>query len=945
MADTETTEPEQNSSKINERLIEEEMKESFLDYSMSVIVSRALPDVRDGLKPVHRRILFAMNDMGMHHNKPFKKSARIVGEVLGKYHPHGDIAVYDSLVRMAQPFSMRYMLIDGQGNFGSIDGDSAAAMRYTEARLKKISEEMLADINKETVDFVPNFDGSLQEPTVLPSKIPNLLINGSTGIAVGMATNIPPHNLSEVCDAIAMLIDNPETKIIELLNVVKGPDFPTGGIICGRKGIQYTYAGGKGRIIVKARTEIERVKDREQIIVTEIPYMVNKTTLIEQIADLVKSGDVPEISDIRDESSRKGMRIVVLLKKDVDSNIVLNQLMRHTRLKVTFGANVLALVNKEPKILNLKELLSLFILHRKEVITRRTKYDLKVAEEKAHKLEGLKIALDNIDEVVKLIKESSSAEAASQGLISRFSLSKVQAQAILEMRLQRLTSLEQDKIKIDLKETLELIQKLKEILADEGKIYNIIKEETLEMKQQHSDERRTEIVEEEEEEFIAEDLIEEEKMVVTITHSGYAKRLPFDTYKAQRRGGKGIIGTGTKEEDFVEELFVASTHAYLLIFTNKGRVHWIKVYEIPEASRQAKGRPIINLVEGLEQGERVNAFIPVRRFKPGRFLLACTKNGTVKKTSLEAYSRPRRGGIIAINLEEGDELVSVELTNGKRQVMVATENGWAVKFHEKDAREIGRTGKGVRGIKLRKGDNVVGMVLADGKDILTVTEKGYGKRTNAEEYRMTKRGGKGVINIKITPKNGKVVCVKAVNETDDIMLISKNGIIIRTQASSISKIGRATQGVRLMKLSAGDTVVAAARILQEEEQEKEIAKKEEEIKEEIKEEVKEEEIVLEELDPFEDAEVIEEAEKEKEQKQVREKEDIDDLEMKEKEDRKSVDRNGEINKVHEVLQKLKILPPSTKPNEPQEKQENPKRTNKDRVPTIDELMRKKNKKK
>jgi len=759
MADVEAKEPEGNSSKIRERLIEEEMKESFLDYSMSVIVSRALPDVRDGLKPVHRRILYAMHDMGMFHNKPFKKSARIVGECLGKYHPHGDIAVYDSLVRMAQPFSLRYPLIDGQGNFGSIDGDSAAAMRYTEARLKQIAEQMLADINKDTVNFMPNFDGSLQEPEVLPSKIPNLLINGSTGIAVGMATNIPPHNLTEVCDAITKLIDNPETKIIELLNIVKGPDFPTGGIICGKKGVQYTYASGKGKIIVKARSEIEKVKDREQIIVTEIPFLVNKTLLIEQIVSLVKSGYIADIQDIRDESSKKGMRIVIVLKKDADSNVVLNQLMKHTRLRMSFGANMLALVNKEPKILNLKELLTLFIQHRKEVITRRTKYDLKVAEDKAHKLEGLKVALDNIDDVVKLIKESKSADSAMQSLVSRFNLSKVQAQSVLEMRLQRLTSLEQDKIKADLKETLQLIDKLKEILADEKKIYSIIKEETVEIKEKYGDERRTEIVEEEEEEFAVEDLIEEENMAITITHSGYVKRIPLNTYRAQRRGGKGIIGTGTREEDFVEELFVASTHAYLLIFTNKGKVHWLKVYEIPEASRQAKGRPIVNLVEGLEPNEKVTAVVPVRKFKPGRFLLAATKNGIVKKTSLEAYSRPRRGGIIAINLLPNDELVSVELTNGNREILLATKDGWAVKFHEKDAREIGRTGKGVRGIKLRKDDSVVGMVIADRKDILTVTEKGYGKRTNSEQYRKTRRGGKGVINIKITPKNGKVVCV------------------------------------------------------------------------------------------------------------------------------------------------------------------------------------------
>jgi DNA gyrase subunit A len=810
----------------------------------------------------------------------------------------------------------------------------------TEARLTKIAEEMLADIEKDTIRWTPNFDGSLKEPAVLPSKIPNLLINGSTGIAVGMATNIPPHNLREVCDAIVKLIDNPEARTVELLDIVKGPDFPTGGIICGKNGIRHTYAGGKGRIIVKANTEIEKVKDTEQIIVTEIPYLVNKAQLIEQIADLVKSDIIPDIKDIRDESSKKGMRIVIVLKKDADSKIVLNQLMKHSRLKVSFGSNMLALVNKEPKILSLKELISLFIRHRKEVVTRRTKYDLSQAEDKAHKLKGLKIALDNIDEVVKLIKESKSADSANQSLVSRFNLSKVQAQAILEMRLQRLTSLEQDKIKEELKQTLLLIDHLREILADEAKIYNIIKEETIDVKEKYGDDRRTEIVEEEEEEVITEDLIEEEKMVVTITHSGYVKRLPIDTYRAQKRGGKGIIGTGTREEDFVEELFVASTHAYLLIFTNKGKVHWLKVYEIPEATRQARGRPIVNLVEGLEPDEKVTAFIPVRRFRPGRFLLATTKNGIVKKTSLEAYSRPRRGGIIGINLLPGDELVSVALTNGKRTILLATRNGWAVKFHEKDAREIGRTGKGVRGIRLRKGDEVVDMVLADGKDILTITEKGYGKRTNAEEYRMTRRGGKGVINIRITEKNGKVVCAKAVEDSDDIILISKNGIIIRTQAKDISRIGRATQGVRVMRLNESDCVVSAAKIIKEDE--KEIAKKEEEIKAEIT-EAGDQDIIVEELDPFEDAELIEglKDERKKESKKGT-KQDLDELDMKEKEDQKSLDKEEELEKVQEVLKKLKILPNG---NNQRQRQENPKQANNGKVPTIDELMSRRPKRK
>jgi DNA gyrase subunit A len=931
MTDIEAQGPKQN-TRVSERQIEDEMKESFLDYSMSVIVARALPDVRDGLKPVHRRILFAMNDMGMLHNKPFKKCARIVGETLGKYHPHGDLAVYDSLVRMAQPFSMRYMLIDGQGNFGSVDGDSPAAMRYTEARLTRIAEDMLADINKNTVDFVSNFDGSLKEPSVLPSRTPNLLVNGSTGIAVGMATNIPPHNMTELCDAVIRLIDNPETTVAELLNIVKGPDFPTGGIICGSNGIKQTYAAGKGRIVIKSKVNIEKVKETERIIVTEIPYMVNKSQLIEQIADLVKSGAIEEIKDIRDESSKKGMRIVIILKKDADSQIVLNNLMKHSRLKVSFGANMLALVNQEPKILTLKELLQQFVLHRKDVVTRRTSFELNEAEDKAHKLEGLRIALDNIDETVQLIKESNSPDEALQTLVSRFQLSKIQAQTILDMKLQRLTSLEQDKIRQDLKETLELIGKLKDILADEKKIYNIIKEETSELKEKYGDERRTEISYEEEEEVITEDLIEEEKTVVTITHSGYVKRIPLDTYKAQKRGGKGIIGTGKKEEDFVEELFVASTHAYLLIFTNLGKVHWLKVYEIPESSRQAKGKPIVNLVEGLEPNEKVTALIPVRKFRKGRFLLAATKNGTVKKTSLEAYSRPRRGGIIAISLEQGDELVSVLLTNGEREILLATKNGWAVKFNEKDAREIGRAGKGVRGIKLRKDDEVIGMVIADRKDILTLTEKGYGKRTNSEEYRMTRRGGKGVINVKITGKNGKVVCVMSVEETDDIMLISKNGIVIRTQAKDISRIGRATQGVRVMRLDEGDSVVSAAKIVKEEE--KDIAKKEEEVQKEI-EENGNDEITVEELDPFEAA--IGEAKKEGSSKM--EKMDVDDLDMEEKESEKKIDRESELEKVQEVLKKLKIIP-----NNSSQKKENPKSVNSERVPTIDELRQRKLKK-
>jgi len=1239
------------SNKISERLIEDEMKESFLDYSMSVIVSRALPDVRDGLKPVHRRILFAMNDLGMHHNKPSKKCARIVGEVLGKYHPHGDLAVYDALVRMAQPFSLRYTLVDGQGNFGSIDGDSPAAMRYcvtgdtliltdrgivpiksisqkkeakinlgvlsynggkntaskffnsgnhkiieletqlgygikgtynhplmcwtlkgntpciewkllenitekdfvlinrnsslfsktdlklekfkpkpdkksrtimppsamnkelafllgalvsegsfhqnkvyfcnsdlkfykrvkniicrqfagvklyereiagncmelniyhkqavqflknigltdvkshkkempfsvlqsskdavvwflkglfegdgsvtyktdkrhggksieltynskspclinqlkvlllnfgvattkpykdkrngclkliisgfesikafndnvgfyserkknilakiggmahtrmsktdfipylneylrkkyrnqftaknnfdrynnleknyrqltkilssddhkivnfllenrylfdkvcrviklekheevysvkveskchsfianglvnhnTEARLSKIAEEMLADIDKKTVDFVPNFDNSLQEPSVLPSKLPNLLINGSSGIAVGMATNIPPHNLNEIADAIVKLIEQPGTQIQEIVEIIKGPDFPTAGIISGRAGIRQMYLTGKGRLIVKAKTHTEKIKERECIIVTEIPYMTNKTQLIEHIADLVKDDVLADVSDIRDESSSKGIRIVIVLKKDADPSVVLNQMMKHSRLKTTFGANMLALVGKQPKVLNIKQTLEAFIVHRKEIVTRRTQFDLNAAEEKAHKLKGLKIALENLDAVIKLIKESKSGEEAAKGLIENFELSKIQAAAILDMRLQRLTGLEQEKIKQDLKDTLKLIDILTDILAHEFKIYNIIKEETLEIKKLYGDERRTEISDEEEEEIETEDLIEEQKVVVTITHHGYIKRLPLDTYQAQRRGGKGIIATATREEDFVENLFISSTHAYLLIFTNKGKVHWLKVYQLPEASRQAKGRPIINLVEGFEQDEKVTTVIPVKEFTAGRFLVFATKRGIVKKTEIEAYSNPRKGGIIAINLDVGDELVEVAITNGERDLMLATNNGRAVKFSENDIREVGRASRGVRGIKLKQQDEVVNMVIADGRDILTVTLKGYGKRTPASDYSLIKRGGKGVINIKITEKNGPVVSVRSVIEQNDVMLISKQGNIIRTSVKDISQIGRNTQGVRLMRLNEGDEVVACARVVHEEE--------------------------------------------------------------------------------------------------------------------------------
>ncbi|MBR9677574.1 DNA gyrase subunit A [Candidatus Woesearchaeota archaeon] len=810
----ETLAPKAPTEKIVPREINEEMKTSYLDYAMSVIVGRALPDARDGLKPVHRRILYAMNELGMASNKPFKKCARIVGEVLGKYHPHGDSAVYDSLVRMVQDFSLRYPLINGQGNFGSVDGDNAAAMRYTEARLSKAAETLLEDIEKETVNYQPNFDDSLKEPTVLPAKMPNLLVNGSSGIAVGMATNIPPHNLSEVTGALMILIDNPETSIAELMNYLPGPDFPTGATIMGKNGINSAYQTGKGHIKLKAKTIIEERKGRERIIVTELPYMVNKAALIEHIADMVKNKKIEGISDLRDESDRDGMRMIVELKKDASSDVVLNQLYKYSRLQVTFGVNMLALINNQPKLMNLKELLQHFIDHRVEVITRRTQYDLTKAQEKAHLLEGLIIALNDIDRVVELIKKSNSAEIAKTGLMQNYKLSETQAKAILEMRLQRLTGLEQEKIREEHKELLKLIEELKSILASHQKILDIIKSELEELKNKFSDARKTNILDVEDEDLDIEDLIEQEDVVVTLTHAGYAKRLPIDTYKSQRRGGKGIIATGTKEEDWVEQIFVSSTHDYLLFFTNKGKVHWLKVYKIPEASRQARGKAVINLLN-LEEGEQVYSCIPIKEFDDNHYLLMATKNGVIKKTSLSAYSRPRKGGIIAINLDDNDQLINTVLTDGEQQIILASSNGKAVKFHERDARSIGRTSRGVRGISLKKGDELVGMVLANDEDaLLTITENGFGKRTKISEYRLINRGGSGVINIQTTSRNGKVVSVKAVTAHDEVMLISKNGIIIRTAAQGISMIGRNTQGVRLMRMkSSDDKVVAAAKII------------------------------------------------------------------------------------------------------------------------------------
>lgn len=806
------TEPSQP-NRIIPRIIEEEMKTSYLAYSMSVIVGRALPDVRDGLKPVHRRVLFSMQELGLLHNKSFRKSAKIVGEVMGNYHPHGDSAIYDTLVRMAQDFSLRYPLVNGQGNFGSVDGDGAAAMRYTEARLTALAEELLADIDKETVPFVPNYDGSRKEPSVLPSKLPNLLINGSAGIAVGMATNIPPHNLREICEAVIQVVKKPTTESAELLSLVQGPDFPTGGTILGRAGIRDAFTTGRGKITVRAKATIEETKNRVRIIINEIPYQVNKAELIEEIADLARDKKIQGISDLRDESDRDGMRIVIELKQGANSDVVLNQLYAHTRLQTTFGIIQLALVNNQPKVLTLKELIVEFITHRKDVIRKRTAYDLKEAEHKSHILEGLIIALDDIDNAIALIKASKSTEAARNGLMSKYKLSDIQAQAILEMKLQKLTSLEQNKIREEQQELLKLIADLKDILAKESRILAIITDELTALKEKYGDDRRTTIVDGEAGEIDDESLIKPEDMVVTITHAGYVKRIAAETYQQQNRGGKGIIATGTKEEDFVEDLFIANTRSSILFFTNKGKVHWLKVYQIPEASRQAKGTAIVNVLQ-LEEGEKVQSFIPIPTFDPQKYLFFVTQNGTVKKTSLEEFSNPRKGGIIALGIDEGDSLVSVLLTDGKQDIIIATREGMAIRFNEDDVRAMGRTAYGVIGIKL-KDDIVIEAVIADEKKtLLSITEKGYGKRTPVNDYRLIGRGGVGVINFNITDKTGKVVAVKSVDLVNEIMLISKNGIIIRTKVDQISEIGRNTQGVRVMRLDDGDEVMSAALVVE-----------------------------------------------------------------------------------------------------------------------------------
>ncbi len=797
------------SQRIIPRVIELEMKEAYVNYAMSVIVGRALPDVRDGLKPVHRRILYAMYDLGMFHNKPFKKCARIVGEVLGKYHPHGDTAVYDSLVRMAQDFSLRYPLIKGQGNFGSIDGDNAAHMRYTEAKLNKLVEEMLQDIDKNTVDFKDNFDSSLKEPTVLPTIIPNLIVNGSSGIAVGMATSIPPHNLREVCDAIIRIIDQPDISIEELMSIIPGPDFPTGGeVMCGGA-LLHAYAKGKGKVTIKS---VAHVEDEDKIIVSEIPYMVNKEELIQQIAELVNEKRILGIRNINDESDRNGIRVVIELKRDVDPQVILNQLYQFSRLKVSFGITLLALVNNEPQLLGLREILQHHIDHRKVVITRRTQYDLEQARARVHILEGLLIALNNIDPVIAGIKQSRTVDDARAFLVSTYSLSEEQAKAILDLRLQKLASLEQEKIKDEHRDLLIKIDYYLEILGSVQKVLSLIKEEINEIKKNYGDGRRSQIVPGEDDDFNIEELIEDEQVVVTITNSGYVKRMPLDVYHTQKRGGKGIRAAGMKEEDFVEKIFTCSTHDHLLFFTNDGQVYWLKVYHIPEASRESKGKHIANLIE-MQQNEKVNAVIAVRDFTQG-YLFMATKMGTVKKTGLQEFANPRKGGIRAINLDENDTLVNVRYTNGSQEIILATKEGQANRFNEEDVRPMGRAAHGVRGIRLDEHDEVIGMLAAEeNMEILTLTENGYGKRTPVSEYRLCNRGGKGVTNIKITDKNGSVQTVMLVEGSEDLMLISRQGIGIRMKCTEISIIGRATQGVRVMRLNEGDQLAAAAKIV------------------------------------------------------------------------------------------------------------------------------------
>lgn len=808
-------------SQIKEINISQEMRSSFLDYAMSVIVSRALPDVRDGLKPVHRRILYAMHDLGMHSDKPYKKSARIVGEVIGKYHPHGDSAVYDTMVRMAQDFNYRYMLVDGHGNFGSVDGDAAAAMRYTEARMSKISMELLRDINKDTIDYQDNYDGAEKEPVVLPSRFPNLLVNGTSGIAVGMATNIPPHQLGEVIDGVLAISTEPDLSVQELMEIIPGPDFPTAGLILGRSGIRKAYETGRGSITLRAKVEIEeKANGKEVIIVNELPYQVNKAKLIEKIAELVRDKRIDGITDLRDESDRNGMRIVIEVRKDANANVLLNNLYKQTALQTSFGINLLALVDGQPKVLNLKQCLQYYLDHQKVVIRRRTEFELRKAEARAHILEGLRIALDHLDEVINLIRSSQTTDIAREGLMTKFNLSEKQAQAILDMRLQRLTGLEREKIEDEYSGLVALIAELKAILADEEKVLEIIREELNEIKERFNDKRRTEIVAGGIEQIEDEDLIPRENIVLTLTHKGYIKRLPVSTYRAQKRGGRGIQGMGTNEDDFVEHLITTSTHDTILFFTNKGKVYRAKGYEIPEYSRTAKGIPIINLL-GVDKDEWVNAIIPVEEFVDDWFLFFTTKKGISKRSPLSSFANIRNNGLIALNLREDDELISVRLTEGSKEIIIGTSHGMLIRFPEEDVRSMGRTATGVKGISLSGDDEVVGMeVLEENTQILIVTKNGYGKRTPAEEYRVQGRGGKGIKTCNITDKNGSLVSMKAVTGEEDLMLITTGGVLIRMAVSDISTMGRNTQGVKLIRLNedADESVSTVAKVEKEEEE-------------------------------------------------------------------------------------------------------------------------------
>lgn len=816
----------ENGQRIISRVIEDEMKHAYIDYSMSVIVSRAIPDVRDGLKPVHRRVLYGMSELGLASSRAYKKSARIVGEVLGKFHPHGDTAVYDTMVRMAQPWSLRYPLVDGQGNFGSIDGDNPAAMRYTEARLRKVAEEMLKDLEKDTVDFKLNFDDSLKEPTVLPSVVPNLLVNGASGIAVGMATNMPPHNLGEVVDATCAYIDNPEIDIADLMLHIKGPDFPTGGIIYGVDGIREAYATGRGRVVMRARAEIEsRAGEREQIVITEIPYQVNKAVTVEKIAHLISDKKLEGVADIRDFSDRDGMRIVVDVKRDANAQVVLNQLFRMTPLQSTFSINNVALVKGRPRTLNLKEMIQYFVDHRHEVILRRTRYELEEARKRAHILEGLLIALDHLDEVIALIRASRTVDEAQAGLIERFELSEIQAKAILDMRLQRLTGLEREKIQQQYDEIMEKIQYLESILADEALQFKIIKDELIELKEKYDDGRRSEITFAEGEIRI-EDLINNDDVIITISHQGYIKRTVASQYRVQGRGGTGARGTGTKEQDFIEHIFATRTHNYMMLFTEKGRCFWLRVYQIPEGERASKGRAIQNLIQ-IDRDDKVKAYITVESledetFSNSHFIIMATRKGVVKKTSLSAYSRPRANGINAISIREGDELLEAKLTNGDSQVMLAAKSGYAVRFEESTVREMGRTAAGVRGISLSGDDDeVVGMsvIWNDEQRVLVVSEKGFGKQTSVSEYRITNRGGKGVKTLNVSPKTGQLVGMMQVEGNEDLMIITRQGVAIRMNVADISSLGRNTQGVRLIRLRDNDEIASLAKVVESDEEE------------------------------------------------------------------------------------------------------------------------------